>query len=95
MSKFCSDCGEQLKSENAVVCVSCGAGQGTVQTKSAWSNSQKQTFFVITALLPFIGFIIGLVGLFNDNNRSEGIKLILASFLFWFLWTVIFGMILF
>jgi hypothetical protein len=89
MSKFCTDCGEQLKSENAVICVACGAGQ-TKPVQGAWSKGQKQTFFVIGALLPLIGFIIGFVGLFTDANRGEGLKLIVASIVFWILWTMIF-----
>jgi hypothetical protein len=87
-NKFCSSCGAELKAENAVICVTCGAGQQKQATP--WSSGTKATLYILAIFFPIIGLIAGIVGLFNENNRGTGLALIVLSGFCWVLWTAVF-----
>jgi hypothetical protein len=89
MSKFCSSCGEALKSADAVVCTNCGAGTGNLtQTKNKpWESGTITGLYILAFIMPLVGGIAGIVALFNDANRQHGVGLIVASFVFWIFWT--------
>lgn len=86
---FCFACGEKFKNEHAVICPNCGAGQKPMSGRE-WSPGLQRTLFILSFLLPIVGGIAGFVGLFSDANRGAGVKLIVASFFFWIMWSLIF-----
>lgn len=90
MSKFCSDCGKQLKNEKAIACVECGAAISQSVPGKKWSNNTKLGLYALSFLMPLFGGIAGIIGLFNENNRSTGAGLLIVSFFSWVFWTVIF-----
>jgi uncharacterized membrane protein len=88
MLKFCHECGEKLKSENAAVCTSCGVSLTTVSAVAGkkWSGSTLGILYFLAFFMPLFGGIGGIVGLFNPKNRGHGAGLIIISFFSWIFW---------
>lgn len=91
---FCSNCGKGVNT-NAVVCISCGAGiksKGNISIEKEWSDSFYTGSLIVTFIMPLIGFIIGIYGLFTVN-KLKGLTLLGVATLFWILWTFVFILI--
>ena len=58
MSKFCSNCGNELK-ENADVCLSCGQLINTINNGT--SSNQGQALATISVVFGSLGFIISFI----------------------------------
>jgi len=103
MSKFCSNCGNELK-ENADVCLSCGQLINTINNGT--SSNQGQALATVSVVfgslgfypLVFIGSIVGLItsliGINDTKNqyreRSKiGLGLSIGSLCFWILMIII------
>ena len=93
-SKFCAECGKPVKSENAVVCIECGASIASSQVNALaqkkWGQGTIIFLYLMAFFMPLIGGIGGLIGLFNPLNRQHGGALIALSFFFWIIWAAVF-----
>lgn len=84
LKKFCSSCGSEVNPK-ASICVNCGVKQVV-----GWSQGTKTFLFLMALFMPIVGGIAGIVGLFNDANRSYSIGLLFISFFAWLAWTFVF-----
>lgn len=83
---FCKNCGKEVL-EKAVVCLSCGGIVNEVFLVSPkekdnyqeWSLSAFIGYLILGVLLPFVGFIIGIVGITKEAKRTQGIYILVAS----------------
>ena len=80
---FCKQCGSEIP-DNAVVCVKCGVGTDNFEKKSEVSNGVLTAGYVLAALMPLIGGIIGIYVMVK-GKAGHGIgMLVLALFMFFF-----------
>jgi hypothetical protein len=54
-----------------------------------WSGRQMTAMIVSTFLLPILGLIIGIVGLFTESKRPQGVVLIVVSLVAWWVNSVL------
>jgi uncharacterized membrane protein YvbJ len=79
---FCKACGNEVL-DTAVVCVKCGsalkADSPVVDTTAAWPKNKMIGFGVLSFFLPFVGAIMGIIALFKESRRVQGIILLAIS----------------
>ena len=79
MSKFCSNCGNEVVDE-AVICPKCGAstGQNTVvgNNNNGTSNGMATAGFILSFFVPLLGLIFSILGLkkVKETNTGKGLS---------------------
>lgn len=81
---YCPSCKAPLRNKNSIICSNCGsnvkATTNTFVTNAPQSNSDSNiVVYVISALIPLTGIIIGAIKL--GNNDATGKNYILVSVL--------------
>lgn len=74
MSKFCSNCGNEL-ADQAVICPKCGVstGQNAVAgNNNNASNGMAIAGFVLSFFVPLLGLIFSILGLKKVKETSAG-----------------------
>ncbi len=75
MSKFCSNCGNEVVDE-AVICPKCGVstGQNTAvsNNNNGTSNGMATAGFVLSFFVPLLGLIFSILGLKKVKETSAG-----------------------
>ena len=93
--KYCPECGVELPTENAVICVKCGAAiKKEDSLVSSWSNGTKIVLYLLAVFIPIIGLIAGITGLNNENNKQTGLIVIGLSLFSWFISAIIISTLL-
>lgn len=92
--KACPHCAESIQ-DAAVMCRFCknrldapaaaptSAPVVVRKQEGALSGGQMALLIVATALMPVIGLVIGIILLFNELKRPQGVVLVLVSLLMW------------
>lgn len=79
MSKFCSNCGNEVVDE-AVICPKCGVSVNqknqNVSPKSNNSNGMATAGFVLSFFVPLLGLIFSILGLkkVKETNTGKGLS---------------------
>lgn len=79
MSKFCSNCGNEVVDE-AVICPKCGVSVSqknqNVSPKSNTSNGMATAGFVLSFFVPLLGLIFSILGLkkVKETNTGKGLS---------------------
>lgn len=79
MSKFCSNCGNELVDE-AVICPKCGvsASQNTAvsNNNNGTSNGMATAGFILSFFIPLLGLIFSILGLkkVKETNTGKGLS---------------------
>lgn len=78
MSKFCSNCGNEL-AEQAVICPKCGVstGQNAVAgNNNNTSNGMATAGFILSFFVPLLGLIFSIIGLkkVKETNKGKGLS---------------------
>lgn len=80
--KFCAHCGNQLLDE-AILCPKCGCA--TIHQKNTSVISEKSTLslfaLIFSMLVPIIGFVLGIVGLFYHKIETCRKRSVFAIFI--------------
>lgn len=91
---YCRYCGKKLK-DGAVICTGCRrpvettGEMATAAKGEPWSFPMMAGLIVATLVLPFIGVIVGLVGLRNDARKVQGAILLTVAVFFGLFWLAI------
>lgn len=83
---FCPHCAKEIP-DDAVICVGCGRAvqplrqsisQPTSQSmpQQGWSDNVVTFLLFGSALLPIVGIVAGIVGLFKAETRRQGISIL-------------------
>lgn len=79
MSKFCSNCGNEVADE-AVICPKCGVSVNqknqNVSPKGNNSNGMATAGFVLSFFVPLLGLIFSILGLkkVKETNTGKGLS---------------------
>ena len=79
MSKFCSNCGNEVV-EEAVICPKCGASVSqknqNVSPKGNNSNGMATAGFILSFFVPLLGLIFSILGLkkVKETNTGKGLS---------------------
>lgn len=77
IAKKCKHCGEFFDGRRNV---SVGSYSNAVgQARKPWSSGVMVVFILLTICLPIIGVLIGLCGLTQKQNKSNGLELLVVS----------------
>lgn len=75
MSKFCSNCGNELV-EEAVICPKCGVAVSKnimpSNNTSETSNGMATAGFILSFFIPLLGLIFSIMGLKKSKETSTG-----------------------
>jgi Uncharacterised protein family UPF0547 len=79
---FCPHCAKEIP-DDAVVCVGCGRAVQPLQPPAAqtvlqtgWSDNLITFLLFGSALLPIIGIVAGIIGLFKSETRKQGVSIL-------------------
>ena len=79
MSKFCSNCGNEVADE-AVICPKCGVSvsQNTAvsNNNNGTSNGMATAGFILSFFVPLLGLIFSILGLkkVKETNKGKGLS---------------------
>ena len=80
MSKFCSNCGNEVVDE-AVICTKCGVSvsQNTAvsNNNNGTSNGMATAGFILSFFVPLLGLIFSILGLkkVKETNKGKGLSI--------------------
>ena len=77
VAKKCKHCGEFLGGRQRTPIRNNSNAVG--QARKPWSSGVMVVFILLTICLPIIGFLIGLCGLTQKQNKSNGLELLVVS----------------